>query len=282
MTKGLIYDIFRNEIVRQMAARKNILLGTQEIDSITNKNVKGKQVLDDLVSLLVQNDKNNNDDGAEYEVSVIIFYVSPRIDALLSLWEEVRDPKDLSFGELFLYKPAASMSLHTIDPLGLAEQFLEKGVRVTLIDTSGYKEAGLKPYQVLACTIMGETCSSNYDPKFLEDHKKIHPEAMEMMDPPDIAKNGKGANSTGLTEKQVDAIENELRKYDCAYSSILTHEKITIHYDSHLSANMEKCGKAQKMHPLTRDQMVTRISSLVDPLHEKKNCCRRLYSRKGK
>ena len=68
----------------------------------------------------------------------------------------------------------------------------------------------------------------------------------------------------------MDAIENELRKYDCAYSSILTHEKITIHYDSHLSANMEKCGKAQKMHPLTRDQMVTRISSLVDPLHGKK------------
>ena len=134
-------------------------------------------------------------------------------------------------------------------------------------------DAGMKPYQVLACDIMGEDCNESNHPAFVEAYQKENTALMSMLDPPDVSI---GNIDAGLSKQQIDAIENELKMYDCGFSRIPNHrymgiyKRITILYDTNLSANMKACdqNKVGFYHKDAMKEMWNRITQIADPLHD--------------
>ena len=160
--------------------------------------------------------------------------------------------------------------LHTIDPLYLADLFLNKAsVKVILIDIAGRHKVGLQSYQTLACHVMWDECDSSYEPLFMEEHRKIHPDIMEALsiDPTNTSEKTEALRlSTDLPKKQLDEIDHLLRRYDCNYQNILGHENLTILYDTAFTANMNECNESKR--PLSREDTWTVISSWADPIHD--------------
>ena len=278
VTSDLIYGIFQQEMNAQLATVKNILLGSEEVDRITADffDISGKDIIGKLLPLISglmnhgpeQTPYEDDSDDKINEVSVVVGYTSPRINHLISLWKEVGKPQNLSFSD-FVLDSNSVMHLHTIDPLHLAEVFLNHGTNVILVDVAGYQSAGVKPYQVMACDIMKETCDEKHYPHFIDEHRMVHPDIMNVIDPGETMPMERSNEvdprlATGLNENQIDAIEKELQKYDCQFSQIISHRNITILYDSAFSANMNRCLNHEKIN---RKEMWKRIAALVDPAY---------------
>lgn len=212
-------SMYKDEMTKLFQEEKNILLGTEEIDRITSSDYNGEEIMADLMSLL----KPSESSVMTYEVTVVIGYSSPRVDHLLSLWNEVANPNDKGIYE-FTRDPNSIVHLHTIDPLSLADKFLKRGVKVILIDVAGRQLTRVNSHKALACDIMLETCDSDGYPTFLDAHRKAHPEVLNALsvDPVNQTESNDGLRKkSGLTEKQMNEIDKEMRRYDCNYQHVL-------------------------------------------------------------
>ena len=161
--------------------------------------------------------------------------------------------------------------------MSLADKFLKQGVKVILIDVAGHESAQVKPYQTLACDIMHEACDSNNYPHFIDAHQKVHPDIMDAISiDPTADKESSPASlrlDSGLSEKQLEEIDEELRRYDCKFRSIVGHENMTVLYDTAFSKNMNGCDDLPFISGKdrwTRKDMWTVISSWADPMHDMK------------
>jgi len=266
IAQSTIYDIFHQEIGNQFENGSNIIFGSDEFDRITSKLYDGDVIFHKTTTLLSSLDYHV-ESSLQYETTVVIGYYTPRIHHLLLLWNELSNSSvNLTF-QKFLKDASTVFHLHTVDPLALANKFLEKGVHVTVVDIAGQMSAQLEPFQVLACDIMQEACNDKQIPLFLNEHRKIHQEIDEMIreNEANIPSIDSLLKKSGITKTEMDRTEKDLQDYDCNFQHLLRHDNLTVLYDTTFSANMKRCSSLDKsLIPSTRDLMWSLISTSSD------------------
>ena len=109
-------DLFTQEVKNQWDSGTSIIMGSEEVDWVIHDKLKGQVILGRVLSILPP--------GYEKFTTVVINYRAPRIDYLLSLWETVGVVKKQTCYQ-FISDPVTVLQLHAIDPLRLANIFLE-------------------------------------------------------------------------------------------------------------------------------------------------------------
>jgi len=230
VTSESMLDLFAQEVKIQWDSGTNIILGSEEVDWVVNDQLDGPAVLGKVLSILPP--------GYEAFTTVAINYRAPRINHLLSLWKEIGVVKNKSFYE-FVFDPQTLLQLQAFDPLRLANAFLERGLKVKLIDLGGVAKEGVKSYQLLACDLMEVPCDANKNPVFVEERIKIQPNLMNLLTGDvNVRLNGE----LNITDTQLGMIADQLQLYDCNFKHLADHANLTVLYDHDFGDNMKKCS----------------------------------------
>jgi len=249
VTGPIMTFLFAQEVQKQWDSGKSIMLGSEEVDSVVNDQLDGPAVLGKVLSILPP--------GYEAFTTVVINYRAPRIENLLSLWKEIGVAKKQTFYQ-FIFDPATVLQLHSFDPLRLANTFLERGLKVDLIDLSGVAKAGIKSYQLLACDLMEVPCDANKNPVFVEERIKKRPEFMKLLT---SEVDGVASGELNVTDNQLGKIAEKLQIYDCNFKNLTSHVNLTVLYDNDFGANMKKCSPFRM--PLSRSDLWKNIMEIT-------------------
>jgi len=240
-------DLFTREVKIQWESGMSILLGSEEVDSVVNDQLDGPAVLDKVLSILPS--------GYEKFTNVVINYRAPRINHLISLWKQIGD--EMSFYH-FVFDPRTVLHLHKLDPLWLAKSFLERGLKVKLIDMGGVAKEGLKFYQLLACDVMEVPCDANTNPVFVQERLKTRPEFMNLLTKNEnVRENGE----LNVTDTQLGLIDDQLQIYDCNFKNLTSHENLTVLYSNDFGKNMKKCSAFNL--PMSRGELWNNIMMIT-------------------
>ena len=251
---------FAQEVDNQWNIGASIILGSEEVDLVVDDQLNGPVVLGKVLSILPP--------GYEAFTTVVISYRAPRIENLLSLWKEIGVVetagvlKKQSLYE-FISDPATALQLHAFDPLRLVNTFLERGLKVKLIDLAGVEEAGINSYQLLACDLMEVPCDVNKNPVFITEKMKIRPDLQSVLS--DAATVNVRAASTGelnVTNSQLEKIADQLQTYDCNFKNLTSHANLSVLYDHDFRNNMKKCS-AFLHKPISRPDLWKNIMEIA-------------------
>jgi len=250
VTSQSMVGIFAGEVKRQWDSGSSIMLGSEEVDWVVNDQLDGPAILSKVLSILPP--------GYKAFTTVVINYRAPRINHLLSLWKEVGVVKQQTFYQ-FVFDPATILQLHAFDPLPLVKVFLERGLKVKLIDLSGVAKQELKSYQILACDIMEVPCDANKNPVFVEERIKTRPDIMKLLTKDfNVRVNGE----LNVTDGQLGQIAEQLQLYDCNFKNLASHQHLTVLYDHDFGANMKKCPHNNT--PMSQRELWKHIMMITD------------------
>jgi len=116
VTDQSMLDLFTQEVKNQCDSGTSIIMESEEVDWVIHDKLMGQVILGRVLSILPP--------GYEKFTTVVINYRAPRIDYLLSLWETVGVVKKQTCYQ-FISDPVTVLQLHAIDPIRLANIFLE-------------------------------------------------------------------------------------------------------------------------------------------------------------
>ena len=172
--KAGVVDYFRSLFRKPWEEGKNIVIGSEEFDSLVSLLRHGPLVgvgeelhvassssgmIDNLLNLLpwdsttstaALSDGNQNGNGNGNaripplqleDIEVQINLRTPRISHVISIWHEKGYKKSL---QKFLLYTNVGFYLYQINSLGLALQFARKGIKTTIIDMAGVREKELR------------------------------------------------------------------------------------------------------------------------------------------
>jgi hypothetical protein len=227
--------MYRTEIRKQLGLGLNIVLGSEEIDSVAAPHTKA-DALDEFLTIFPA-------EASRDIMSVVITYRASRIQHLISLWKELMEGTGIKTFYDFVHSKHALNQLFTIDSMSLADAFLKRGFQVYLLDLAGMASHGYEMHSVLGCDLMELPCDDTKMALSLKDR----PETLQLM----TAKKNKGTkkhNKGGkkgvlnVTESQLEKMEDVMRNYDCTFQGLLQHKALTVLYDNQFGRNMRNCG----------------------------------------
>jgi len=224
---------YENEFRAEWIAGKSIVIGSEAMDFVsTEENSNNDQLLSGILNGLPWNSNsasNEQLEGSNDDVTVVVKIRTPRVDHLASLWHQCC-MKHMSFYEyITIHLPSSKNSLHSLDSLRVAEAFLKKGIRVILVDMEGATEKGYDISNVVACDVLGARCTLGKQiigdtnaPNII--NVKNHTLAM-----------------VNVTDGQLALMEKSIRNYDCNFLSIMEHKKLTTLYPDQLLKIFDAC-----------------------------------------
>jgi len=150
-----LLQIYRRSIRRAWNGGKNIVIASETFDALVNEplGMNPELLWERFLQLLPSAHARSN-------MIIGIHYRTPRIDQLISLWHEVGKP-----GESLVHYILIELTKNSfvLNPLGLANFFVQRGYTVRIIDTGRVVKAGeLSVPSAVACYILQvpEQCSS--------------------------------------------------------------------------------------------------------------------------
>jgi hypothetical protein len=215
-----LLNIFRKEIRKQLGLGLNILLGSEEIDSIDSDQ------LDTLLTIFPAEASKN--------IVVVINYRSPRIRHLMSLWKQMRIPVTF-YHFINNHAGALERGFHAIDSMSLADAFLKRGFQVSLVDQSGMSSHGYEMFSTLGCDLMKVPCDETKMPLAIKDKPEILSKMRKH-------RNVKVDGVMNVTELQLEKMDNILKNYDCMFQGLLHNKNLTVLYNNQFGRNMRSCG----------------------------------------
>ncbi len=245
--EGLL-KVYREEFRKYWTLGYNLVIGTEAFDTVGGDDEP--LLVDDLLDQMPWNHNNNRGDiqGQNEDITVVIKYRSPRVMHLMSWWHQCC-MKNVNFYQFLIaeMEKYSDRGSRIIDSLQLAERFLDKGLNVVLIDVSGVIENAYDLSYVIACDVMNVPCSND---KVIEGSIQV----------PSVKNQKSGGNMGRITERQIDAINDVIRKRDCNFQHLAWHPKLTILYPLDITRNLMEC----KNEPgISRKQMNKRILDIV-------------------
>ena len=129
-----------------------IVYGSEEIDFATSdiESVDPDKILDGVFGILPWEDESRK--LSKDDIEVVVLHKGSRIDHLIEIWQEV----EFQGGSFREFLSERSDIFSTIDGLGLAKLFLERDVRVSIVDSSGRSPLdGASPAGLLICNQWG-------------------------------------------------------------------------------------------------------------------------------
>jgi hypothetical protein len=276
----MVKMIYKDDIEMHYSKGNNIIMGIEEIDRISQPVIHETSILSEV----------NTDDKLLDEilsvvpasaiqagaVNVVTVYRAPRISHLKSQFKELLYgmlEEDLrSHGIIgktfyeFLLSLALKASFYTMDTLELTKRFLEKGLKVKLIDMSGVDpEEGIEFFNVLGCDLMELECnrptpnSKQLMPLLISES----PHYANIMELFNMQHNKREDTfNWNITEVQKDQVEALLQQYDCSKMHILQNSNLEIMYGKALLTNMEKCHSYENQIS-TRSELFTAFEDLL-------------------
>jgi hypothetical protein len=230
--------MYRTEIRKQLELGLNILLGSEEIDSVA----KSPDALDELLTIFPAEACKN--------ISVVITYRAPRIQHLMSLWKQLLE--ESTFYD-FLHYP---IPFHMIDSLSLVDAFLKRGFQVYMLDLAGMSSLGYEMHSVLGCDLMKLPCDDTKIPLSL----KSRPEILSLMRNKQNVRQSRA--ELNVTESQLEKMDDVLRNYDCAFQGLLEHEDLTVLYNDQFGRNMRNCGVNSNIS-MSTSELLSSLQAIV-------------------
>jgi len=210
-----IADYFLNEyrasFIAEWMKDKNILVGLPL--SITTNDQGGDKIIESLVEILPWNSPKFVLPGSIGDITAVICYRPSRLKHLVSLWRSIVDHEKISFSKWLL----STNSINDIDALGIAEEFLKRGVSVIIVDVEDVSKNRLDLSHYISCNILDAPCDKNIIIG-LEDFKSKVP----LLDLSyDVSK-------TDLDDATLNEIERTLWQYDCKFEYYRTHGEVEL------------------------------------------------------
>ena len=247
--RAKIDGYFKSLLRKPWEEGKKIALGAEAFDTlvmdlITNNGTKGSSgeelhvadrssnMIDVLLGVLPWDDDDNTTTTTTAaatapeplrleDIEVQINFRAPRVSHVVSVWHELANRRTL---REFLTEKSGRKNVYMTNSLGLALQYVRKGLRTTLIDMNGVKEheaaataaaandtdtdavvSGLQG--IVACDILRLDRDGRCDAS-----GRLHLPGYEM---PSSRNKKQDRWPRELTDAQLDEIDEILREYDC-------------------------------------------------------------------
>lgn len=228
-------SIYENEFRNAWSEGKSLVIGSEAIDFVASKNGNGNQLLSRILNGLPWNSNTASGtrlDGSNDDVTVVVKLRTPRVNHLISLWHQCC-MEDMSFHEYVTVKvPNTKYDIiRSIDSLRLVEVFLEKDIKVVLIDMEEATEKGYDLSAVVACDILGARCTRRK--QIIGDN--IAPSITNVQ--------SHSPRMLQVDDKRLVLMERAIRNYDCNFQSIMNHKNITALYSNNLVNIFNDCKK---------------------------------------
>ena len=269
-----IYNLYQKHIFQSWYEHKqNIIIGSEEMDGVVAYGKPWNRHLMDVILSMLPIDTSVSDspmlsiddDGSkrntveqqrseffktstghtrrnpvfdlQNDVVAAVNYRTPRIEHLKSLWRQVEANIPSMHGKSFKDFLIEQESFHEINSLGVAVEFLRRGVKTILINHTGMKEQQRDLCHVIACDVMmiKDCTPSGYLSTVLGNENK----RSEIMNAREDPKSG-----MELTDDQVQRIEHAMLMYECGIKRELegfrTRQQFQVLFDHH-KAFLDNC-----------------------------------------
>eukprot|EP00533_Pseudo-nitzschia_delicatissima_P002198 CAMPEP_0116096150 /NCGR_PEP_ID=MMETSP0327-20121206/10035_1 /TAXON_ID=44447 /ORGANISM="Pseudo-nitzschia delicatissima, Strain B596" /LENGTH=492 /DNA_ID=CAMNT_0003587849 /DNA_START=93 /DNA_END=1571 /DNA_ORIENTATION=+ len=153
------------------------------------------------------------------EIEVHINYRTPKISHVRSIWHQLGKKNSL---RTFLLKDNRRHNLYQSNSLGLALQFVRRGIKTSLLDMTGVAEHEITSEKTKSETIVGglrgivacDILQMGKNNNLCDDQSRLHlPEYNELVRDKNKKKD---KNPIDLTPQQMDEINAVMEEYDCA------------------------------------------------------------------
>lgn len=297
--RALMKQVWQQQLQQQQW--KKIVFGSEEIDKLlvqvyeTEEDPHISLVADEyfkrLLSVLPWDENGNESDNSSIgnhgasaaaiaqrqpslklrDVEVVLNYRTNRLSHLRSLWHQVGGL--LSFAE-FLSLPSSGFSenLVVVDTLGLALQFVRRGIRTTIIDMQGITERAEKDeflsaeasakigglQAVVACNVLRAEMCDNRGRLIINDKKNAEKLSLNV-------NARKDKQELDLLANQLNDIDQVMNKYDCTQWKYLSrYQKTGQLRILHPSKNLfESCGDNDTTPRLSFFEMRDQIKDIA-------------------
>jgi len=223
-------DLYSETFNKVWKDGKNIVIASEYCDFVLRDSVDGDKVIESLLSMMPW--------ASNEDITVVVTYRSPRIDHFISAWHWAGQGRPIRQWILDNY-----VFPHYLDPLGLARMYADHNLTVVILDTSGMQRDGVDISNVVACEVLDVPCNGS-----MMD-SKLQPRVMNRIEQtPDL-------NATELSQ-----IDELLRKFDCNYWGLLSHDRITVLHEHDLLTAMSGCTQNSSF---SRSELLQSIKSLI-------------------
>jgi hypothetical protein len=202
--------IYKEPILEAWKNGKRIVYGSEEMDFANSdlESVDPDKVMDGVFDILPW--KEDSRPLKKQDIEAVILHKGSRIDHLLEIWQEV----ELDGGSFRKFLSERSDILSTTDGLGLAKLYLDRDVRVSIIDTSGVDTLEHSNIcHLMSCEVLGVRCTRNVVKSVEQSGSDISKGTMDFRPslPGDLE----------LSKEDMDAIEQIMNDYDCGLRTTL-------------------------------------------------------------
>lgn len=197
----------------------NIIYGSEEMDRLVNPvHSNSSFLMDTILNILPWNAKGSSAARQLHlqDLEVVLFHRTPRVKHLTSAWHQERmeqeSLRDYLWNRLLNH-------VRYVDALGIAQQFLRRNIRTTIIDVEGVKATygnRTNTCHVIACDILQtEECTDDtHRLSFLAANPTL-----DISDEPQNQREDQGGMD--LTLSELDAIDKIMTEYDCGFQGSL-------------------------------------------------------------
>ena len=250
-TREKYLEFYQEEFYHQWRNGYSLVIASEAMDDVGNANNqnKGNMVLESFIQQLPWNAGYPKVAGSDDDITAVVVYRSPRSDHLQSIWHQCCMEDEIFDHFLATVTTRAWFPFHYIDSLNLAKRFLDRGLKVVLIDMAGVVKEGYDISNIVACDILGADCTTQ---------KYFYGDSAEK---PIIANTKNKTHS--VTPEQMKQIDAVIENYDCNFLSMAKHPNLTVLYPYALDKMFAKCNEDSNMTFFGRDDAIREISKIA-------------------
>ncbi len=220
-----LLEEFRSAFNREWMKNKHFVIGADTFREISPDT--RSRVIDALINLLPWKDKRYSLRGSNDDVTAIILYRQWRVAYLKSLWAaHVAQDDEQTFSTWIQNSKESYM--HEIDPLHIADEFLEKGFKIAILDIDYIVSNKMNLSHYIACNILKEQCDTH---GHLKDAGNNTKGTMKIRD---------RTEGLDMNEETLEKMRLVLTEGDCLYDYLLENDKVKF-YPSKLRRKFEYC-----------------------------------------
>jgi len=218
-------------------------LGAEAGDFIVREEIQPDVFINGLLSVMPwADDADGPLHGSKDNVTIVLTYRAPRVDHYVSYWHMAGDPPALRQWTLEMQN-----QLNALDPLGVAQIYLNHGFKVVILDTSGINSQGVDLSNAVACDVLKVPCEGA--------------NVLGNTIPPEVRNHRDDNGMKDLTDQELSQVDHVLNNFDCNYRSLLFHPNLQINYGRLLTQTLANCS--QDHETLSRSDMINQLKDIA-------------------
>lgn len=279
LTNDALIKLYATKIQQAWDEGFNIVIPSEHLDRLateTTSLLDGKNLSPELIwSRLL--DCLPKVARAPSQLVIGIQHRTPRISHLISMWHHLSQRNETLLE--YITKPTMpgwAPLAHSMNSLGLADFFVQRGYKVVIVDTGGVVSNGVSLPATVACHVLQLHCVADSQPPLndlrnnsvYDDGDGILPLTFEerLNSKPD-------PSERELSDEELQAMDQLLVAYDCQFMDFLELENVhLVHADKTFSDCSKKTGTEQMRKPFS--ETIREIVALACHYHPRSKYCK--------